>query len=95
MSGKGNEAYEKLAREMGAKYGHLLQRVDPNAPVREFKPAPDPIYCPAQTYRQTRDSPAEYCENEVPDYGDLCPIHEDHDRADEAYERMRDARYDD
>lgn len=42
----------------------------------------DPIFCPAQTYRQTRDSPAEYCENEVEDYGDLCPIHEDEDRSD-------------
>lgn len=47
----------------------------------------DPIYCPAQTYRQTRDSPAEYCENEVADYGDLCSEHEEDDRADEAYDR--------
>ena len=44
------------------------------------------IYCPAQTYRQTRDNPAEYCENEVEDYGSLCPEHEEDDRADEAYE---------
>jgi hypothetical protein len=54
-----------------------------------------PIYCPAQTYRQTRDNPAEYCENEVEDYGDLCPKHDEADRVDEDYERMRDARYDD
>ena len=55
----------------------------------------DPIYCPAQTYRQTRDNPAEYCENEVADYGDFCDKHDEDDRADEAYERLRDARYDD
>jgi hypothetical protein len=46
----------------------------------------EPIYCPAQTYRQTRDNPAEYCENEVEDYGDLCPEHEEDDRSDEAYD---------
>ncbi|MDQ5861772.1 MAG: hypothetical protein M3536_05870 [Actinomycetota bacterium] len=39
MSGKGNEAYEKLDREIAAKYGHLFQRIDPSAPVREFAPA--------------------------------------------------------
>ena len=55
----------------------------------------EPIYCPAQTYRQTRDSPAEFCENEVEDYGDLCPEHDEDDRADYEYDRMRDARYDD
>jgi len=43
------------------------------------------IYCPAQTYRQTRDNPAEYCENEVADYGDLCPRHDEADRADADY----------
>ena len=46
----------------------------------------DPIYCPAQTYRQTRDTPAEYCENEVEDYGDLCPEHNEDDRADADYD---------
>ena len=55
----------------------------------------NPIYCPAQIFPATRLEPAEYCENEVEDYGDLCPEHEESDRADEAYERMRDARYDD
>jgi len=39
----------------------------------------DTIYCPAQTYPQTRETPAEYCENEVPEEGDFCPIHEDGD----------------
>jgi len=38
--------------------------------------ATDPIYCPAQTYRQTRDEPAEYCENEVTEEGDLCSAHD-------------------
>lgn len=50
----------------------------------------DPIYCPAQTYQATRDTPAEFCENEVAEYGDLCPAHELEDRADEAYDRYRD-----
>jgi hypothetical protein len=95
MSGKGNEAYEKLSREIGAKYGHLLQRIDPNAPVREFKPAPDPIYCPAQTYRQTRDEPAEYCTEEVADHGDLCSKHDEDDRSDADYEAYKESRYDD
>ena len=44
------------------------------------------IYCPAMTYRQTRDTPAEYCENEVEDYGDLCDQHEFTDRSDADYE---------
>lgn len=40
MSGKGNEAYEKLDREITAKYGHLYQRIDPNVPAREFRGVP-------------------------------------------------------
>ena len=32
-------------------------------------------FCPVETYAQTRESPAEYCENEVPEEGDLCEIH--------------------
>jgi hypothetical protein len=55
----------------------------------------DPIFCPTQTYRQTRDSPAEYCTEEVADYGDLCPKHEEDDRADEAYDAYKESRYDD
>lgn len=47
------------------------------------------IYCPAQTYRQTRDTPAEYCENEVEDYGDLCSEHDAADRADADYDDYR------
>jgi hypothetical protein len=53
------------------------------------------IYCPAQTYRQTRDNPAEYCEEEVADYGDLCSRHDEDDRADEAYDAYKESRYDD
>jgi hypothetical protein len=49
----------------------------------------DVIYCPAQTYARTRDTPAEYCETEVANEGDLCPIHDADDRADEEYERYR------
>jgi hypothetical protein len=48
----------------------------------------DTIYCPAQTYRQTRDSPAEYCENEVTDYGDFCATHDAEDRSDADYEQF-------
>jgi hypothetical protein len=55
---------------------------------------PEEIHCPAQTYRQTRDSPAEYCENEVADYGDLCPEHDyaDAGAADDAREHDRESR---
>jgi len=55
----------------------------------------EPIYCPAQTYRATRDSPAESCENEVADYGDLCSIHEEDDRADELYDAWLESKYED
>lgn len=55
----------------------------------------DHIFCPAQTYRGSRFEPSEYCETEVDHEGDLCPKHDEDDRADEAYERLRDARYDD
>jgi hypothetical protein len=33
-------------------------------------------YCPVQTHPATRDSPPEWCENEVPSEDDFCPIHE-------------------
>jgi hypothetical protein len=46
----------------------------------------EPIFCPAQTYRQTRDTPAEFCENEVEDYGDFCPKHDDDARMDSDYD---------
>jgi hypothetical protein len=95
VSGKGNEAYEKLDREITAKYGHLFQRINPNAPVGEFKPAPEVILCPAQTYRQTRDNPAEYCENEVEEYGDFCDKHDEQDRADADYDNYKESRHDD
>lgn len=44
------------------------------------------IYCPAQTYPRTPFEPAEYCENEVDDYGDLCARHEEEDRSDADYD---------
>lgn len=55
----------------------------------------EPIYCPAQTYAGTRETPAEYCENEVADYGDMCEKHDEEDRADEAYQDWKESRYDD
>lgn len=59
----------------------------------------EPIYCPAETYRQTRDNPAEYCEEEVENEGDLCSRHEADDRDDYDRERLEedardDARFD-
>ena len=56
-------------------------------------------YCPAQTYAQTFDSPAEWCENEVENSGDLCTDHEADDRDNYDRERLMedardDARYD-
>lgn len=48
-----------------------------------------PIYCPVETYPQTRESPAEFCENEVANEGDFCPAHDEDDRADDAYDRYR------
>lgn len=59
----------------------------------------DTIYCPAQTYAQTFDSPAEWCENEVEDAGDLCADHEADERDDYDRERLEedardDARFD-
>lgn len=47
----------------------------------------DPIFCPAQTYRQTRDEPAEYCMTEVASEGDLCGIHDADARMDDEYDR--------
>lgn len=35
----------------------------------------EPNYCPAQTYAQTLETPAEYCENEVENEGDYCGEH--------------------
>lgn len=39
-----------------------------------------PAYCTAQTYRRTRDNPAEYCETEVEQEGDYCERHDEDDR---------------
>lgn len=52
-----------------------------------------PIYCHAQTYAQTRDSPAEHCTEEVAQEGDLCDRHDEDDRADELYDAYLDAKY--
>lgn len=46
----------------------------------------DPIYCPAQTHRQTRDNPAEYCDELVSEHGDLCERHDEDDRSDADYD---------
>lgn len=48
------------------------------------------IYCAAQTYAATRLEPAEYCTEEVPDFGDLCSRHDEDARADELYEAWLD-----
>ena len=53
------------------------------------------IYCPALTYRQTRDTPAEHCETEVADYGDFCDRHDEDDRADADYENYQESLRDD
>jgi hypothetical protein len=52
------------------------------------------IFCPAQTYRQTRDEPAEYCENEVSEEGDLCGDHDADARMDDDYDRYLQSRDD-
>ncbi|WNT44952.1 hypothetical protein SEA_ABBYDAISY_58 [Arthrobacter phage AbbyDaisy] len=52
-----------------------------------------PIYCPRQTHPQTRDTPAEFCENEVDNEGDLCSDHEEDDRSDELYDQYLDAKF--
>jgi hypothetical protein len=55
-----------------------------------------PIFCTAQTFRGTRDEPAEFCEETVDDYGAMCERHDEEDRAAAAYEAWReDSRYDD
>jgi len=53
------------------------------------------IYCTAQTYAATRLEQAEFCETEVDEPGDLCELHDEQDRADEAYEAWKESRYDD
>ena len=49
----------------------------------------EPIYCPAETYPQTRETPRELCENEVENEGDLCPTHEADDGADDDFDYDR------
>ena len=53
----------------------------------------EPIYCPAQTYASTRLEQAEYCTEEVADYGDLCARHDEDDRADELYEAYLESKH--
>jgi hypothetical protein len=51
------------------------------------------FYCPEQTFagRMYDDpQPAEHCENEVDNEGDLCPQHDEDDRSDELYDRYLD-----
>lgn len=50
-----------------------------------------PTYCPAQTWPQYQYMPAEYCENEVENYGDLCARHDEDDRPDEAYDNYQES----
>ena len=50
-------------------------------------PTEDTYYCPAETWAQTRDSPAEYCEEEVPNDGDYCARHDEDDEEPERGER--------
>ena len=55
------------------------------------------IYCPAliRPARMYQDpEPAEYCENEVADYGDYCELHgyTDEDAADDAREHAYESR---
>ena len=54
----------------------------------------EPIYCPARTYPATPFEPAEYCANEVDDYGDLCPVHDEEARAEDDYDRYLDSQFD-
>jgi len=49
----------------------------------------EPIYCPARTYPATPFEPAEYCTNEVNDYGDLCAVHDEEDRSDADYDAWK------
>lgn len=48
---------------------------------------PEVIYCAAQTFRGWGLEPSEYCENEVDDYGDLCPAHDTEARDEDDYDR--------
>jgi hypothetical protein len=52
------------------------------------------IYCPAQTYRATREQPGEWCENEVSEEGDLCSTHDADARMDDDYDMYLQSRED-
>jgi len=54
----------------------------------------DVIYCPAVTYRATRDNPQELCENEVTEEGDLCSAHDADARMDDDYDMYLQSRDD-
>lgn len=54
-----------------------------------------PIFCSAQTYRATRETPAEYCENEVFSEGELCSVHDADARAEDDYDRYLQMKEDD
>lgn len=56
------------------------------------------FYCSAQTYRATRHDPAEYCEEEVDEDGDLCAGHqyeEDGPDPDDARDAWLESRWED
>lgn len=56
------------------------------------------FYCSAQTYRATRYDPAEYCEEEVDNDGDLCRGHqmeEDGPDPDDARDEWLERQYED
>lgn len=44
------------------------------------------FYCPVQTYPQTRETPAEWCDELVSEEGDLCERHDTEDRDDADYD---------
>ena len=52
------------------------------------------FYCPVQTYPQTREMPAEWCDELVSEEGDLCERHDytDEDAADDAREHDHESR---
>ena len=43
-------------------------------------------YCTAETYPQTRETPAEWCDELVSEEGDLCELHDTEDRDDSDYD---------
>lgn len=67
------------------------------AEEEEERIANGPYYCGVEVraMRYVDPEPAEYCENEVDNEGEHCDKHGEPDEDDDAYDRMKDARYDD